>query len=261
MTKPIPKYFQNDPCHTFYNLESFSTFALTTDVDWAPDFATEAVFKIVQEAGFSMTCFATHKSALLADVPNWIEVGLHPDNTRPHKTLGLTNKIADLKEMYPGAVGLRCHRNFFGQNIAEFAVKAGLIYDVSVFQWRAPYCSVHVDQFGLTRMSYSWEDGVHCDLGLDWSLDHVPTASPGLKIFNVHPILVYLNCPDDNYRRNVTSGYSDLTTATEAELKPRIYQGYGVQTYFREMLQMLQGSGARSYTLSEVAAAVSEKTA
>jgi hypothetical protein len=38
--------------------------------------------------------------------------------------------------------------------------------------------------------------------GLD--LRRTTIEQPGLKILNVHPILIYLNSPSDNHRRSVT---------------------------------------------------------
>ena len=108
---------------------------------------------------------------------DWLEVGLHPDNTRPDKEAGLNNKIAVLKEFYPDAVGLRCHRNFFGQNIADLAVRADLKYDISHVLWQKPWCQAFVDQWGLVRASYGWEDGLHCDYNLPFDLGAVDFSS------------------------------------------------------------------------------------
>jgi hypothetical protein len=177
-----PDYLKDDPWLEYYNLGLQRSFSLTTDIDWAPDYAVEDLFGLVEAAGLSLSAFATHSSSLLKRAPKWAEIGLHPDNTRSDANHGLSRKILDLKEIYPEAVGVRAHRNFFGQNIAQFAAQAGLVYDASVFLWRRPWCQIFKDQYGLVRMCYNWEDGVQADMGLDWSIEHVPILGPGLKI-------------------------------------------------------------------------------
>lgn len=249
--------FAHDPFAPFYNLDGFTTFALTTDIDWAPDYCVEDVFRLIEDAGLRLTAFATHDSHVARTAPKFVEIGLHPDNTRPHPEHGLSRKIPDLLDIYPQAVGLRAHRNFFGQNIAQMAAAAGLQYDASVLHWRQPFCQAGIDQYGLVRMCYNWEDGIHADRGLPWDLAHVPIAGPGLKIFNMHPIFIYLNCPDDGYRRRVVKDYKDLTTIPRNVVDPLVHDGYGARRFLIDLLQHLKATGARSIVLSEIAAAKS----
>jgi hypothetical protein len=246
---------RDDPWADFYNLDGAKTFSLTTDIDWAPDYAVEDLLSLVETAGLPLTAFATHKSSLLSRPPDWLEVGLHPDNTRPDPVYGLSRKILDLKEMYPQAVGVRAHRNFFGQNTAQLASQANLAYDASVFLWQRPWCQIHKDQYGLVRMCYNWEDGVQADMGLDWSLNHVPIQGPGLKIFNVHPIFIYLNCPNDDYRRSVVSEWKNLQDAPVSALKSKIFQGYGARSFLIDLLAHLKKAGMQAVRLDAMAAA------
>lgn len=237
------------------NEQSFNYFSLTADVDWAPDYAVDDYVSIIADAGMQASVYATHDSDALRGIDDVIEVGLHPDNTRPHPEHGLNRKILDLKELYPSAVGVRCHRNFFGQNIAQQAVAADLTYDASVFLWQHPHLRPWKDQYGLIRMAYNWEDGIQADYGLPWDMSHVPFDGPGMKVFNFHPIFVYLNCPNDDYRRKVVSDYKDLTSAPKDKIEPLIYQGYGARNFLIDMLTELKSRGARCVRLQDVAVA------
>lgn len=252
MTTTLDSLFAQDPFVGLYNLHGFTTYAMTADIDWAPEYAIEDMLGLFAEAGIKITCFATHESRVLKRPPAKIEVGLHPDFTRPHPEHGLRRKILDLYELYPQAVGVRAHRNFFGQNSAQLAADAGLSYDSSVLLWRQPFCQVHRDQWGLYRLCYSWEDGIQADMGLPWSLDVVPTTSPGLKIFNVHPIFIYLNCPDDDYRRAIVQDYPDLPNAPRSVLAAKRYDGYGARSFLIDMLKMLKATRARDLMLREM---------
>lgn len=253
MSNEWQKAFEGDPWAGFYNLNGFSSFALTSDVDWAPDYCLEDVLSLVNDFGFDLSVFATHDSEVLRFAPDFVEVGLHPDFTRPDPEHGIRRKILDLLDIYPAAKGVRAHRNFFGQNIAQLAREAGLLYDASVFHWSKPFCGVERDQYGLIRMSYCWEDGIQADRGLPWELEHVPLMSPGLKILNVHPIFIYLNCPNDAYRRSVTSGVQDLTKLSYSDAKSQVYKGYGARDFYIDLLKHLRMSGAQTYKLSTIA--------
>ena len=246
--------FRDDPLRDFYNLDGLTDVVLTTDIDWAPDYASETVFALAERYGFKITAFATHDSALLKHPPDAVEVGLHPDYSRPDPKHGFAEKIAALKDLYPTAVGARCHRNFFGQNVANQMHDAGLVYDASSILWNQPLCQGHVDYNGMVRFSYCWEDGLHCDTGLPFDLAQLKLDVPGLKILNVHPIVIYLNAPNDDFRRAVTGRYRSLAEAPESDLAPEIYNGYGMRRFWEDLLAFLRDRNVRSHHLRDLAA-------
>jgi hypothetical protein len=251
---PLHPYFHNDPFRSVYNLDGVDTVLLTTDIDWAPDYATEAVLSLVAEAGFNITAYATHPSPLLKASTSFVEIGLHPDNTRPHPEHRFGRKILDLLEIFPDAVGLRCHRNFFGQNISDLAKAAGLKYDLSTFLWQQPFAQAYVDYNGLVKMAYTWEDGIHVDVGQPLELARVDLDSPGMKVLNVHPMLIYLNAPNDQLRRDLTRGIQDLTQAPEALFRDHVHKGYGLRHFYRDLLSELRRRKVRTLFARDVAA-------
>ena len=127
----LERHFERDPYARFYNLDRLTDVFLTCDVDWAPEFAIEAVLEAVRAHGQKLTIFATHRSDVLLGAPSWLEVGLHPDFTRQDGKSRFEERIAALKRVYPDAVGMRSHRDFFGNNIGDMAKQCGLRYDAS----------------------------------------------------------------------------------------------------------------------------------
>ncbi|AOW12647.1 hypothetical protein LPB72_16595 [Hydrogenophaga crassostreae] len=255
---PFENLFRNDPFRSFYNLNGTDVVALTMDIDWAPDYAVEAVLELVSNAGMKITAFATHQSPLLIQSQKFVEIGLHPDNTRPHPVHGFSQKITKLREMYPDSIGLRCHRNFFGQNISDFAVQSGIEYDVSSFLWQTPLAQGHIDYNGLVKLSYIWEDGIHVDVGNPLDVNSLPLDGPGLKIFNVHPMLIYLNAPTDDLRKTLTRGISDLVSVPESHFSGSQFGGYGLKNLYRDFLGELTRRNIRTVFVREIAAAVSK---
>lgn len=243
------------PYFEFYNFDpSNKRCLLTADIDWAPDFCVKYMLTALKKLNIPVTCFATHDSDELraAQEHGVIEIGLHPDNTRPEPGHGLTKKIENLKNLYPEAVGLRCHRNFFGQNIAEMAVRSGILYDVSTFLWNQPFISGYKDQFGINRFSYFWEDGIQLDTRTELSLSKVNFNTIGLKIFNIHPLLFYLNAISDDERRKAVKGITDLTKVKEGYLSKFRNTGYGIKSFTLDLLLRLQEEGFQFHLCSDL---------
>jgi hypothetical protein len=248
----LQRYLERDPYARFYNLSGLTDVFLTCDVDWAPEYAIEHVLEAVEAHGQKLTIFATHRSEVLLGAPPWVEVGLHPDFTRQHDgDSRFEDKLATLKSCYPSAVGMRSHRDFFGNNIGDMAMKCGLRYDASTFLWNQPLCQAHVDYNGMTRFSYCWEDGIHLDMGFGLELDRVTLHTPGLKILNVHPILIYLNSSTEEHRRGVTRRYKDLTSAAFSEIDAEVNRGRGIGNVWRELLQYLAVNNVRTHLLRD----------
>ncbi len=245
-------FFNNDPLNEFYNLDGLEKVVLTCDVDWAPDYAIESVINLISKYGFKINIFATHKSNVLLQEHSNVNVGLHPDFTRPSQRDWFDKKISNLKEIYPNSKGMRSHRNFFGQNIGDLAYQAGLKYDVSFFLWNEPYCQAHLDYNGMVRFSYFWEDGIHLDLNKPFEISTINLESPGLKILNIHPILFYLNSNSEDHRRAVTSRYPDLTIAPKSEIDMDINRKYGIQNFYIEILNYLKTKNVKTYFLEEL---------
>ena len=244
--------WENDPWLRYYNTQQLDTIILTCDVDWAPDFAIEEVINLTAQYGCCITMFATHKSEVLLNAPSHVEVGLHPDFTRLHNIKNFCDKINQLKEYYPNAVGTRSHRNFFGQNISDCAKRCSLKYDVSTFLWNEPFCQVHKDYNGLIKFAYIWEDGIHLDMKLPFNWDKISLKTPGMKILNVHPILMYLNSSSEDHRRSVTSRYKNLTVAPKSEIDYEVNHNLGIKNVWIDILEFIQKYQIKTYNLSEL---------
>jgi hypothetical protein len=246
--------FAKDPLRRFYNLDGLTDVFLTCDVDWAPDYAIEMTLREIEKRGQKLTIFTTHDSAALKNPPLWLEVGLHPDFTRRHPAPWFDERMATLKALYPDAVGMRSHRNFFGQNIGDLARTNGLVYDVSTVLWNEPFCQAHRDYNGIVRFAYCWEDGLHLDLHPTFDFSGIRLNTPGMKILNVHPIAVFLNPLSEAMRKPITNRYNDLTCAPRDELQQDVFSGVGIATLWKALLDWLVEHNIRTHCLRDAAA-------
>lgn len=221
------------------NCNQLTTLFLTADIDWAPEFVIEWFLKELETFGVQVTLFATHDSPLLREAPAWCEIALHPDYTRGGSRQELEEKLVRLHEIYPAARGMRGHRNVFGNQIAEWGAKRGIRYDASSHCDQLPFLQPWRDSFGLTRIPYFWEDGIHLDKKLPLSWDGVPLGTPGLKVINVHPVLLYLNCRSDDDRRRVTALFPDLTQAPRSAFEAARNRDCGIGSLWRGLLEQI----------------------
>ena len=87
---------------------------------------------------------------------------------------------------------MRCHALCQSSILLDIFLKAGLIYEVNLllpgFKNLFPFYHCN----GLKRLPFFWEDDVNCLYNTTWEPSTF-LKSPGLKIFNFHPIHVFLN--------------------------------------------------------------------
>ena len=155
-------------------------------------------------------------------------------------------------QIYPNSLGSRSHRNIFGHSIAKVLSEFGLAYDVSNLLWNQSILGIVNDPNELKRISYFWEDGIHLEyqIPLDWSL--INLNSPGIKIINVHPVLIYLNCISDQQRKNLVKNYSDLTKASKTDFLNAKYNKYGISNLWEELLFKIKKEKVKSRFISEI---------
>lgn len=179
---------------------------LTFDIDWAHDEIVAALLDRLERVGLPATVFITHNSKLLARMRAnpLLELGIHP-NFRPLLRRGAARPddpaaiVCGLKELVPEAVSVRAHALIDGSDLRVLYAACGFTHDANVFvPWTAGLALTPYRCFsGLTRAPYFYEDDVHCllvDEGRAESWRAGPLLDrPGLKIFNFHPIHLFLN--------------------------------------------------------------------
>ena len=170
---------------------------ITLDVDWAPDFVLDEVSKIFIKKNVKTTWFVTHDSAIIQKLRKntLFEIGIHP-NFKENSTQGKNpeNILKNLKNIDPEAKSLRTHSLIQSSQLLSIYHKFGIENDVSLFLENTSDIKPHYSKyFKLFRYPFLWEDDVAMFSGL--SNEHIPKKikNSGMKIFNFHPIHVYLN--------------------------------------------------------------------
>ena len=192
------------------------SFAITLDVDWAPDPVIEFCYSILLEANLKSTWFVTHQSKALEQLftkPELFEIGIHP-NFMPGSSHGESPEevIEYCMQLCPHATSVRTHGHVQSWNLlALLAKKTNIYIDVSSYLPRltASFQTIYYfdNERFLIRAPTIWED--HLEIHRPdtiWDMRKVEKQTKGLKVINFHPIHLYLNSVDlrpyEDFKRN-----------------------------------------------------------
>ena len=139
--------------------------------------------------------------------------------------------------------------------LANVMARTPISVDVSLFLPDVPApqpFEYHWNGRSLLRVPYIWEDDFEMERSRpDWSADRLLRFGDGPRVFDFHPIHVYLNSSDAEGYREIKRRYPDLTKVTESQLAPHVHSGAGTRTLYAELLQRVTG-GVESVRIKDI---------
>ena len=217
---------------------------LTFDCDWAPDFVINDIINLLDAEKIKATFFITNNSQILKKLRGnkLFEIGIHP-NFFPKSTQGSNEDsiLNNLKQIVPEAKSIRTHGLFQSTPLVKKFQEYGIENDLSLFLQNTPNIVPHYSKFfNLFRFPYFWEDDVAITEKVNWSFEDPLYHVNGLKIFNFHPIHVFLNSNNmDNYE-NLKKEIG-LEQLNEENIKNYVNQSdIGVKSFFIEIISSLK---------------------
>jgi hypothetical protein len=168
---------------------------ITLDVDWVNENILQYVVDILNRYDIRATFFATHDSKLLKQLNNIkFEIGLHPNFNNSNGDF--EKPIKDLKEIYPDAMGARSHSLFVSSNILKNYKKYGMKYESNNFLYLHPNLEVTKRFKNFKSIPFFWSDDKTIELEEEEINSYLDID--GLKIYNFHPIHIFLNTPTED---------------------------------------------------------------
>lgn len=218
---------------------------LTLDIDWAPDWMVADAAELLARARAPATWFATHPSPVLADLLSepLFEVGLHP-NFLPGSSHGAepAHVMAYMLEAVPGARSVRTHSLFQSERHSQMMVEQfGVRTDCSQLLLDASHVAPHRLRFSahgpwLTRVPHTFQDNMFMFTGRPWSVEDPAFLTPGLKVFDFHPVHLALNSARfDSYDSLKATG-KPLSALTRQDVAPFRFKGPGAASLFEALL-------------------------
>ena len=215
---------------------------LTFDMDWCSDFVLSYCLDILEKKNVGGTFFVTHDTPLLNRIkenPN-MELGIHPNfnfllNGDYRYGKDYKEVIDHYLSLVPNAISVRSHSLVQSSGILDYFNEKGLIFDLNLFIPRNSEIQLKLFKNwsqGLLRVPYFWEDDAHILYKDNNSVDHY-LCFPGLKVFDFHPIHLYLNTENLARYERVKS---DLNN--KALLDQNInHNNFGVRNFLNSLLE------------------------
>lgn len=215
---------------------------LTFDIDWAPDFVIEQTLSLL--GNIPATFFVTHDSFLINQLKknHQFECGIHPNfNPLLEGDFRYGKNITAVLDYYldivPNAKSVRSHSMTQNSRILQCFTDKGLKYDCNHF---IPYYInadlkpwTHWDN-SLIKVPYFWEDDIQAIYDNSWKFKPKKLLrSKGIKVFDFHPIHVYLNTENlDRYQA------AKPYLKDEKKLKEFINtKTYGTRDFLKELIK------------------------
>lgn len=217
-------------------------FALTSDQDWAPDWALESLLGVTVEQGLPLHVFVTNASPALESERADLTLGIHP-NFQPGSSHGegADDVIRACLDLVPAASTFRTHGYFENTAVLRKLVAQGLRADSNLLTFLQPGLRPLLHGTGLLRFPVVFEDDVFLEwAGPDLSLAQASELllTPGLKVLNFHPALVGLNAPSVEY-------YDRMRPALRSGSPVAAYEGRGAKTILLELIHEVTTDGFR----------------
>ncbi len=177
---------------------------LTFDIDWACDKVLADTINLIEEADVCATWFVTHDTPLLKRLRNnpKFELGIHPNFNNilvgrpdPYNGKNPEETVGRLLSLVPEAKSIRSHSMTQSTPLLNFFLEKGLTHDCNHFiphQAGMELCPWYL-WTGLIKVPYFWEDDIALIYGENLAEIEKLTQRKGLKVFDFHPIHVYLN--------------------------------------------------------------------
>ncbi|MCA9578859.1 MAG: hypothetical protein R3B40_01590 [Polyangiales bacterium] len=230
-------------------------FCISFDIDWAhPEVLADTV-RLVESRGLSCTFFCTHEGI---ELPGH-ERALHPnyrlggDTMRaydgpPDDERIFRHVVARTKSFCPEAVGARSHCLFYDSSLMAVYAEQGIEYDSTYALPMASGLEPVWKERDIVEMPIYYMDHIDMMGGLTgFDIRGLPLSQPGLKVFDFHPIHVFMNTPSEAFYAENRAYQRDPDA-----LLARRYQGKGVRTIFEQLLDHVAGGSVTHSTLGEV---------
>jgi hypothetical protein len=174
------------------------------------------------------------------------EVGLHPNF---NDCAGdFEGPLRRLKALYPQAKGARSHSLYVSSNILQKYTGNGIKYESNAHLPLHEGLHPVIRFEGLVSVPMYWADDTNFRLQGSFDLDYLKLESPGLKVLDFHPIHIFMNTASEAHYEEYKRYYQD-----PERLKYFVNRkSPGPGTLFRSLLDYVEKSNRRTYTLNEV---------
>lgn len=213
---------------------------ITIDVDWAIDKVLNDTLDIFRNSNTKATILMTHETDLIKDIQknDLFELGIHPNfNFLLNGDFRYGKNYKEVVDFYmtivPNAKVVRSHSVTQNTLILDYYKEVGLEYDLNT---EVPYSAEiklkpYLDWTGLIKIPYYWQENI--SFKYNWDLEpQIFLDSVGIKVFNFHPIHIFLNSESEKRYSKVKDFLNNYDT-----LKEKVnVQEIGIRDFLTQMI-------------------------
>ena len=224
-----------------YDLTWQEKIFLTFDIDWAHDDVLEDTITLVEQAKVAATWFVTHDTPFLERLRSnsIFELGIHPNfnfllQGDPRNGATAEEVVDRLLEIVPEAKSVRSHSMTQSSGLLQLFLVKGLTHDCNFFIPEQAGIALNPWHLwnGMIKVPYFWEDDATCLYDCNTPVLELINR-PGLRVFDFHPIHVFLNTESlERYERT-----RSLHQKPQELIKQR-YKGYGTRNRLLKLLEI-----------------------
>lgn len=231
---------------------------ITSDTDWASDYAIQTTFQFFESYDIPVTAFITNESAAIRAYMSAgkIKCGIHPNFMQGSSQGNTYDEVIDFCfQLLPDAKYFRAHR-YYDVNDTIEKLKARGIF------WESNVCSLMdiVPPFLHRSKTISfpvfWEDGAFLYYMEDFHFPFMEKQllQPGLKVLNIHPMHFMLNTPYFSYTREIKDRLSreEWNSMDESVIGKLAFSGEGITTYIENIMKTIRKHGITTMYLDDV---------
>ncbi len=245
----------------YCNKDKLNAICLTFDTDWAPSFVIDKLVNYLVKNNLKATFFATNKCDVLkaAEKEGQIEISLHPNffNGSTHGS-NIADVLKHLKDLFPNAVGLRSHGLYQSSPLLRSMSDFGIKYDCNLLMYDQPFLQPFDTFYDIVRIPYSWSDASHILENREFDLKELYLKNKGLKIFDFHPMLWYLNSKNYDTYNEIKKSHKNLLLLNQTDLENYINREAGVYSMFDELTNYINQNNITTYFLKDLYSAFSK---
>lgn len=213
---------------------------LSFDLDWAHDSVLSDTIDIVEHYDVCATWFVTHETPLLnrlRENPKF-ELGIHPNfngllEGNHSNGSNVEEVVIRLIKIVPEATAIRSHSLFQTSRLCQLFADLGMTHECNHLIPEQSKMTLKPWPLwnGLIKVPHYWEDDAVFLYNENSGFDEV-LRRDGLKVFDFHPIHVFLN----------TENIERYNSCREFHYKPDLlaghrYDGFGTRSYLKQLLK------------------------
>lgn len=225
-------------------MKNKSTISITLDMDWAPEEIIDYSLKLLSQYNVTATLFMTNKISCHISQH---EIAIHPN----FRSMKFEKHFTKYISIYPNIKGMRSHSLFFSERFRPFYKKFGIEYQSNVMM----HCQKNIIPYYMSPTTLEipifWMDSYYLENisnNQTVFLNNKSLEAPGLKVFDFHPIHIFLNTDTLSFYASVKKYYKN----PEKIAKYRNKHALGICDIFIKLLKYLKNNSLPCYTLGEI---------